>query len=202
MLDSTNTAALIGATVLDRDGDKIGTVGQVYVDPSSGAPLWASVKTGLFGTSESFVPLDDASSADGDLRVGYEKSFVKDAPRVDPDGALSEQETDELYAYYHRGGADHVDHDHADHDRTAHQGHDTAGHDTSGPNTDDAMTRSEEELHVGTTRVESGRARLHKYVVTENQSVTVPVSHEEVRLERIELDQDTDRGTDSGAHRN
>jgi len=58
------------------------------------------------------------------------------------------------------------------------------GRDTSGPATDDAMTRSEEQLHVGTEKVEAGRARLRKYVVTENVTQTVPVSHEEVRLER------------------
>ncbi|MFT2689717.1 YsnF/AvaK domain-containing protein [Clavibacter zhangzhiyongii] len=46
------------------------------------------------------------------------------------------------------------------------------------------MTRSEEQLHVGTERRETGRARLRKHVVTEEQTVTVPVSHEEVRLER------------------
>ena len=58
------------------------------------------------------------------------------------------------------------------------------GHDTSGPTTDDAMTRSEEELKVGTASRESGRARLRKYVVTEQVQQTVPVQHEEVRLER------------------
>jgi uncharacterized protein (TIGR02271 family) len=58
------------------------------------------------------------------------------------------------------------------------------GHDTSGPTTDEAMTRSEEQLRVGTQQVEAGRARLRKYVVTENVTQTVPVSHEEVRIER------------------
>ncbi len=58
------------------------------------------------------------------------------------------------------------------------------GHDTSGPTTDDAMTRSEERLHVGTQPVEAGRARLRKFIVTENVTQTVPVSHEEVRIER------------------
>jgi uncharacterized protein (TIGR02271 family) len=60
----------------------------------------------------------------------------------------------------------------------------TVGHDTSGPTTDDAMTLSEERLNVGTRSEEVGRARLRKYVVTENVTETVPVSHEEVRLER------------------
>jgi uncharacterized protein (TIGR02271 family) len=58
------------------------------------------------------------------------------------------------------------------------------GRDTSGPTTDDAMTRSEEELRVGTTQRERGRARLRKYVTTEQQTVTVPVQREEVRVER------------------
>ena len=58
------------------------------------------------------------------------------------------------------------------------------GRDTSGPTTDDAMTRSEERLNVGTRTEEAGRARLRKYVVTENVTETVPVSREEVRVER------------------
>ncbi|MDP9435390.1 MAG: PRC and DUF2382 domain-containing protein [Actinomycetota bacterium] len=62
--------------------------------------------------------------------------------------------------------------------------HGTVGHDTSGPTTDDAMTRSEEHLQVGTQRVETGRARLRKFITTETQTETVPVSHEEVRIER------------------
>jgi uncharacterized protein (TIGR02271 family) len=60
----------------------------------------------------------------------------------------------------------------------------TTGRDVSGPETDDAMTRSEEELSVGTRDVETGRARLRKYVVTENVTKTVPVQREEVRVER------------------
>ena len=61
---------------------------------------------------------------------------------------------------------------------------DTVGHDTSGHSTDDAMTRSEERLSVGTERQATGRARLRKYVTTENVTQTVPVQREEVRLER------------------
>ena len=55
------------------------------------------------------------------------------------------------------------------------------------------MTRSEEHLQVGTQQVEAGRARLRKYVVTEQQSVTVPVSREEVRVEREPIT-DANRG--------
>jgi uncharacterized protein (TIGR02271 family) len=69
----------------------------------------------------------------------------------------------------------------------------TTGHDTSGPTTDNAMTRSEERLNVGTETREAGRARLRKHVVTEQQQVTVPVSHEELRVEREPIT-DANRG--------
>lgn len=178
MISEQNITSLIGATVTDTDGNKIGKVGQIFVDPATGRPNWATVATGLFGTSESFVPLDQADALNGDLRVPYAKDFVKDAPRIDAGTDLTDNEQDELYTYYGAGAAS-VDNAPGNRD-----GASTDGYDTSGPTTDDAMTRSEEQLHVGTERVETGRARLCKYVVTEQETVTVPVSHEEVRLER------------------
>jgi uncharacterized protein (TIGR02271 family) len=193
MIDNSNLDSLIGADVIDRNGDKIGSVGQVYVDTSSGSPSWVSVKTGLFGMSESFVPLNSASSAADGLRVDFDKDFVKDAPRVSPESDLSVEEESTLYSYYGMGGADAgTSGDYradsttgADTTTGTTTGTDTSvGYDTSGPTTDSAMTRSEEQLHVGTEKVEAGRARLRKHIVTENQTVTVPVSHEEVRLER------------------
>jgi len=179
MIENNTIDTVIGSTAYDNDGDKIGTVGQVYVDPQDGHAVWASINTGFFGTSESFVPLEDATLGTDGLRVAYEKAFVKDAPRIDVDGELSTQDQEVLYEYYgmSAGYAD------AGYDRNV----DTTGgpgHDTSGPNTDSAMTRSEEQLNVGTQKVETGRARLRKYVVTEQQQVTVPVQREEVRLER------------------
>jgi uncharacterized protein (TIGR02271 family) len=177
MIETNDIRNVIGATAYDRDGDKIGKVNQVYVDDNTGRPLWASVNTGLFGTSETLVPLEDATW-DGDrLRIGYEKAFVKDAPRVEIDGAISPSEQDTLWQYYGLTGSQLTGSDYVDDARTT-------GHDTSGPNTDTAMTRSEEELHVGTEKVERGRARLRKYVVTEEQNITVPVTREEVRVER------------------
>jgi len=163
-----------GQELYDRDGDKIGTVGQIYVDPSTGRPNWASVRTGLFGTSESFVPLEHATEDADGLRVPFEKSVVKDAPRIEDDAELSPDEEDRLYDYHLGSGAGF----------TPESDRGTVGHNTSGSSTDDAMTRSEEELHVGTERVEAGIARLKKYVVTETQQVEVPVSREEVRIER------------------
>jgi uncharacterized protein (TIGR02271 family) len=210
MISTQDISAIIGSNAVDNDGDKLGKVGQVYLDDQSGRPEWATVSTGLFGTSETFVPLADATVSGGTLRVPYEKAKVKDAPRIDADqGHLSPAEEDELYRYYGvgtgTGTAGYTDTDtttagysetttgttgRTDTTTTGTAGyedtnrHGTVGHDTSGPTTDSAMTRSEEQLRVGTQQVEAGRARLRKYVVTEDVTTTVPVSHEEVRIER------------------
>jgi len=192
MINTDNIDGLIGSTVIGSDNDKIGTVGQVYVDPDTGRPNWITVRTGLFGMRESFVPLDAADQTGDGIRVPYTKEFVKDAPNIDHEGALEEDETDNLYSYYQGGTGGFTsgttgtttgyDTDLTDVSRGT--GRTTEGYDTSGPTTDDAMTRSEERLRVGTEQVQTGRARLRKYVVTENETVTVPVTREEVRLER------------------
>lgn len=172
----------IGADVVGEDGDKIGSLEQIYVDSASGEPEWLLVKTGLFGTKSSFVPLADAGADGDDLRVPYTKSLVKDAPNVDEDEeGLSPDEEASLYAHYGRD-YDAGDGQRAGGDREV-DGEGT-GHDTSGPDTDGAMTRSEEELEVGKRSVESGRARLRKSVVTENVTATVPLRKEKVRVER------------------
>jgi uncharacterized protein (TIGR02271 family) len=171
-----------GQTLHDNDGDKIGEIADIYLDRHTGEPEWLAVKTGFFGSNLSFVPIREARSGDGNVTVPYEKAKVKDAPNVDADGELSEDEERRLYQHYGLEFGD-FDYDAAptgDVDRER----GTVGHDTSGPTTDEAMTRSEEELAVGKTSRETGRARLRKYVVTENVETTVPVQREEVRIER------------------
>ncbi|MGY1804115.1 DUF2382 domain-containing protein [Blastococcus sp. SYSU D00922] len=181
MITEQQISTVIGSTAHGADG-KLGTVGEVYLDDETGRPEWATVRTGLFGTKESFVPLADADLSGSDLRLPYDKDKVSHAPKVDTDGHLSPTEEAELYRYYGIGSGLGSGNGEQFTETTTTTG--TVGHDTSGPTTDDAMTRSEEHLNVGTQRVEAGRARLRKYVVTENVTQTVPVSHEEVRLER------------------
>lgn len=195
-----------GKDVVGPDGEKIGNLQDIYLDRHSGEPEWAAIKTGLFGMKVTFAPLQGATPAGDELRLNYDKSTVKDAPNVDADGQLSEEEERRLYEHY--GRSDYGDWDRTT-DRTVERfgrdehlaatagtgttgtrgrdyddAADTTGRDLSGPTTGDAMTRSEEELRVGTQRRERGRARLRKYVVTENVEQTVPVTREEVRLER------------------
>jgi uncharacterized protein (TIGR02271 family) len=193
VISTDDITDIIGSNAVDNDGDKLGKIGQVYLDDETGRPEWATVNTGLFGTHETFVPLSEASVSGGTLRVPYEKAKVKDAPRVAAEqGHLSPDEEAELYRYYGIGlgttGTETAGYTETAGTETAGytdtNRHGTVGHDTSGPTTDSAMTRSEEQLRVGTEQVEAGRARLRKYVVTENVTTTVPVSHEEVRIER------------------
>ncbi|MCU1371878.1 MAG: uncharacterized protein JWO77_3072 [Ilumatobacteraceae bacterium] len=171
----------IGADVVDDSGTKIGSLTNIYMDRSTGQPEWLAVSTGMFGTKSSFVPISGAG-ADGDaLRVPYAKDLVKDAPNVDEeDGYLEPDEEQRLYQHYGQSYEPWTD-DHVD---VAEGDVGGPGHDTSGPSTDSAMTRSEEELQVGTRSVEAGRVRLRKYVVTENVTTTVPVRKEKVRVER------------------
>jgi uncharacterized protein (TIGR02271 family) len=195
MIGTDTLDRVIGKDVYDEAGQKIGSAGEVYLDDETGQPEWMTVRTGMFGTKESFVPIRDASLTDDGVRVPVSKERVKDAPKIDTDGHLSPAEEQELYRYYGMGagndmtgmaledtsgrnmaGTGTVD---VDTNR-----HGTVGHDTSGPTTDSAMTRSEERLNVGTTTEEVGRARLRKYVVSENVTQTVPVTREEVRVER------------------
>jgi len=138
-----------------------------------------AVRTGWFGTNVTYAPIA-GSTVEGEdgLRLAYDKDLVKDAPNFDVDEHLDADQERALYAHYGfvwddsevagYGYGKAYDGERADRDF----------------NDDDAMTRSEEELRVGTERREAGRARLRKYVVTEHQAVTVPVTREEVRLER------------------
>ncbi len=194
-----------GQDLVDRDGDKLGRIEEIYLDEETDAPEWALVNTGLFGGKSTFVPIANATPGDDGVRVPFEKSHVKDAPAIDAAGELSQQEEQELYRHYGmdygesrsdsglpeggvaEGGVD-TERDLDASDRG------TVGRDVSGPTTDDAMTRSEEELRIGKTQREAGRVRLRKYVVSEQVAETVPVQQEEVRVEREPI---TDANVDS-----
>ncbi|MFD6343230.1 DUF2382 domain-containing protein [Streptomyces roseolus] len=236
MIAKEQIPTVLDHPVYDTEGQKIGDAKSVYLDDATGRPEWVTVKTGLFGTGESFVPIKDASLVHDHLEVPYPKDRVKGAPDVDVDdqGHLDEREERRLYEYYglswddawHRanqpgeegwahggttgaagaagtagmagtaettGAAGTI----GDRDRAGTAGMTPTGEatgaagmsGTAGMEGDlgtapDAMTRSEEQMHVGTEQVETGRVRLRKYVVTEEVQQTVPVRHEEVRVVR------------------
>ncbi|MFI0235940.1 DUF2382 domain-containing protein [Streptomyces sp. NPDC016845] len=220
--------ALVGLTAYDRTGEKIGSVERVYLDDATGRADWVTVKTGLFGMKESFVPLAGASRAEDQLRVAYTKEAVKDAPRVDADQHLDQDEKQELYRHYGlsspsaakgdtgrtgmrgdaaatgtaagMGAGTRGDEPHGRHAAAgAGAGHrEPAMRSGAGTDGKDEMIRSEERLRVGTEEHEVGQAHLRKVVETENVSTSVPVSHEEVRVVREPIREGDVRRADIG----
>jgi uncharacterized protein (TIGR02271 family) len=168
-----NPQVLQDLDVIDSEGNKVAKVNVVFVDSTTGRPEWVAVKTGLFGGHVTLVPLVNASTSDDALSVAYTKDVIKDAPHHDPDVELSSVDEAEMLRYYGIS---------AGNSGSASDGYTAVGHDTSGPTTDQAMTRSEERMAVGTEQVATGTARLRKYIVTEQVTQTVPVSHEEIRV--------------------
>jgi uncharacterized protein (TIGR02271 family) len=167
VIDVSDLRQLVGMTLLGRSGVRVGKITEVY-ESAGGEGTFATVRTGLFGGQSSFVPLADAEVHGDNVFVPYPKELVDGAPRVTDDQALSPQDEDRLFAHYGLGAG--------------------AAATAAAPAGDGSMTLSEERLHVGTERVETGRARLRKYVVTETVTHTVPVSHEELRLVRERLE--------------
>lgn len=174
MIPASDLSSLAGLTVVGRDGDRIGKVRDVYASRDGSEGTFVTVTTGLFGTHASFVPLTAAEIRGDELVVPYDKDQVKHAPRLDTDEELSTPEEQRLYAHYSLAGSQ---------GRTG---------------TDQAMTLSEERLEVGTEQVEAGRARLRKHIVTETETRSVPISHEELVIERVPVT-DGDLGVVTGA---
>jgi uncharacterized protein (TIGR02271 family) len=206
--DTSEVTRWRGRTMIASDGDKIGKIDEIYLDEETGRPEWALVNTGLLGMKSNFVPLTTATSEGDEVRVDYTKDQVKDAPGIDPDGQLSQQEEAALYRHYGleyserrsgsglpeggagdagtgaAGGAGTAAAGTADTSGTSPTSAGTAGGGRFSREGDDAMTRSEEEVRVGTAEQETGRARLRKYVETDEVEETVPVRRETARIER------------------
>ncbi len=183
MISTNDVNRIEGATVYDSTGDKVGKVGQVYLDDHDGQPSWITVATGFFGTSETFVPTEGARFDGDDLHVAYDKDKIKDAPHLEVDQHLSETEEAELYRYYGvQWGGDHTT------DTTTTTTAGTTGYvdtaDTTRTSDEAAVTLSEERAVVGKESQEVGRARLRKYTTTETETVDVPVTKERLVVER------------------
>lgn len=179
---------LLDLQVMDVAGDKVGTVNDVYLNDQTDQLSWVTVAAGWLGLSESFVPLDGADISHERIRVPFDKATIKDAPRYRSGVPLSPQDEDELYRHYGvpidavvvaRGTTDS-----AGTTGYAQDSERTRDAAMGVPHTDGSLTRSERPLTSDSRPVPTGRARLRKYVITEQQTVVVPVSHEEARLVR------------------
>lgn len=229
MITREQIPQVVGQPVHDAEGKKIGDAKHMYLDDNTGNPEWVTVKTGFFGSNETFVPTRSARLVQDHLEVPYPKEKIKDAPNVDVDagGHLSVEEEQNLYRYY---GIERTGDMAMSPDRPAAAagtaggaaagtaggrtapagGMDTpaaagtgaaagAGAGTgampgrtgaperSAAGEGEYLTRSEEEMHVRVERRAAGKARLHKYVEVEDVEQTVPLRHEEVKVEREPL---------------
>lgn len=96
----TTDGELQGLTVFDSEGSKIGSVGQVYLDDRTGQPEWITVKTGMFGSKESFIPLESSQRENDGLHIPYPKDMVKEAPRMEAGEHLDQPDEARLYSHY------------------------------------------------------------------------------------------------------
>jgi sporulation protein YlmC with PRC-barrel domain len=159
--DIDTALAWRGRTVYDQDGNKVGTLSQLYLDSETSRPAWAGVKRGLLRTTETIVPLGDAEEVGDELRLPYDSARIEEAPDVDPDVELTEEQERVLHEHYGRAWEPPAD-----------------------EGTEVAMTRSEEEVTVGKKAVKRAeRVRLKKVLVEDEVTETVPVRREEIRLE-------------------
>ncbi|MCD5420345.1 PRC-barrel domain-containing protein [Rhodococcus pyridinivorans] len=104
MISNDDIDTLARATAYGPDGDKLGRVGEVYLDNDTGRPAWITVVTGLFGTRRHFAPIDEAVLDSTGVRLPFDKDTITGAPNIDENGELTPLEEDELYRYYRRFG--------------------------------------------------------------------------------------------------
>lgn len=179
-------AEMRGTPVYSSDGDKIGSVEELFLDDDTGEPEWIGLGTGFFGTKRVLVPIAGADVRDDAVYVPYAKAHVKRTPDLDGDEISQETEA-QLYAHYGlqagRGAT-------ADPAGAADTGLEPGTPDSPGDTTEGtpALTRSEEELRVGKREIEASRLRLHKWVETEQVDVPVELRREKARVTREPVD--------------
>ena len=196
---------MVGRTLYDADHQKIGKIDNIYVRGPNKEPVFASVSQGFLGRKETLVPLSLTHFENDNVVADTKKDVIKDAPTIGANSNLTHEDEQKFYQYYTdalqpspyatapdtNAQGTTVSEQSTEQNQPAAlpQSEQPVNHDelpapqSAGPDPY-TMTRSEEEIRVGTQNEESGRVRLEKYVVTENVNMTVPVSHEEVRLER------------------
>ncbi|SNY76045.1 PRC-barrel domain-containing protein [Nocardia amikacinitolerans] len=183
--------SVLGSTVYDRDGDKVGRVKKIYVDNASGFPTWIAVSTGLFG-HDSLVPLAGAEHRRdrSALQVRVGKDEVKSAPYLEEDGNISQRSERELFDHYHIDpalsawktyGRPYAENQMGNQPTAADRAIDRDRRTGMERTEDVEPIRSEERLNIGADSETAGPARVRKYVVEDEETVAVPTKHDEAR---------------------
>jgi stress response protein YsnF/sporulation protein YlmC with PRC-barrel domain len=197
---------LIGVRVTGGDGQVVGTVQQVFNDDRDGTPVWARIRA---GNRDRFVPLSGSRVTKDGLSVPFDAQKIMSGPEVTAERHMSSAQTDQLSRHFGlsvpaQGG----DPDAGTRPRQTQPGETRPGETERGRSqaeTQQAETqrgeaqrgetrpdeewliRAEERVDVGTEMLESGRARLHKYVDVEPVEQAVHVFHEEYEVERVPI---------------
>jgi hypothetical protein len=96
-----NVAEWHDRQLVDRDGEKIGKLQDVYVDVETDEPQFATVKEGFIGRHLTFVPLGGIQVGPDELRVAVTKEQVQNAPNIEQHGEeLSQADESALYHHY------------------------------------------------------------------------------------------------------
>jgi sporulation protein YlmC with PRC-barrel domain len=169
-----------GAPVYDSAGDEIGSVEEIFYDADTNRPEWIGIGTGFFGTKRVLVPTAGADMSAEAVTVKYDKAMVKGSPDIDGD-EISQTTERELYGYYGLAYSE----------QRSDSGLPEGAAGGGGADADVAITRSEEELHVGTEQREAGRARLRKWVETEPVEMDVELTRETARVVREPINEPT-----------
>ncbi|GHF75195.1 photosystem reaction center subunit H [Streptomyces mashuensis] len=99
MQSDVDPRSLIGRRAVDRDGARIGTVDEVYLDDVTGEPGWAAVRTGFF-SRDAFVPLGPSRVEGEVLHVPYARAVIRRAPGFGVGRHLSPEQELRLYRHY------------------------------------------------------------------------------------------------------
>lgn len=89
MVGVEGIADWVGREVVDRDGEKVGKLADVYYDTADSEAAFVSVKTGAFGRSHPLAPLRGARLARDYVRLDAPKELVRDAPEDISGGRLT-----------------------------------------------------------------------------------------------------------------
>jgi len=157
MTDVSEVLEWHGRTVVATDGDQLGKIEEIYFDQETNRPEWALIDTGMFAGKSSFMPLQGATSDDGQVTAPYSKDQVKDAPKIKPTRTLSQPEEAELYRHY---GVDY-------------------GESRSGSGLpEDSPTDGN-----GQAGITAGQGRLKKHLVSERVTGVMPSERDRVVIE-------------------
>jgi membrane protein len=89
-----------GRPMLDRSGDELGTIEEIYLVEETGRPEWAVVRLVGLGRRRTLVPLAAAAPTGNGIRAAYEKRVVRDAPGIGGDAEPSMQQVADAYRHY------------------------------------------------------------------------------------------------------